>query len=124
MISKDHEKALAAVERTLDLIRRSGERTSETEVLVLKGEILAQAGAPLPEIEAALQAALELARRDGVRAMELRAMTALARLWGDTKRRQEGVELLQKIYSSYSEGLTTRDVLAARQVLNELTTGT
>ena len=108
------------MERTLALIKNSGERTAETEILVLKGEILARMGAPHLDVERALHAALELARRDGVRSMELRAATALARLWLKTERRNEALELLTRVYSTFTEGLGTRDLKVARLLLDEL----
>lgn len=119
-INNETEKALATVERTLDLIQKSGERTAETEILVLKGEILSRAGHSRTDVEDALHAALDLARRDGVRAMELRAATALARLWLDMGRRQEALELLAPVYATFTEGLGTPDLKAARVVLDEL----
>jgi predicted ATPase len=121
--NNETDKALEAVERARDLIQKSGERTAETEILVLKGEVLERTNAPRADVEAALQAALDLARKDGVRAMELRAATALARVWRDTGRGQEALELLAPVYSLFSEGLETPDLQASRQILEELRGG-
>ncbi len=116
----ESQQALDAVERTLELIQKSGERTAETEILVLKGEILERAGAPRADAEAALHAALGLARRDGVRAMELRAATALARLWQHAGLREQARELLAAVYSTFTEGLQTRDLQAAERILDDI----
>lgn len=117
------DKALETVERALELFHKSGERTAETEILLLKGEALERSGAPREDVEGALQDALELASKDGVRAMELRAATALARVWRDAGRRDEALALLKPIYSAFSEGLNTPDLVASRTVLEDLEVG-
>lgn len=116
----ENEKALASAERTVELIQRSGERTAETEILVLKGEILERNGAPRADTESALYAALELARKDSAKAMELRAATALARLWQNHGEHQEALQILTPVYTSITEGLETPDVKAAALLIDEL----
>ena len=55
--------------------------------------------------------------------MELRAATALARVWRDAGRRQEALDLLTPVYSVFAEGLETPDLKASRQILEELEAG-
>ncbi len=118
--NNEHQEALAVLDKALGLIEESGERTAEIEIRVMRGEILAATNAARAEVEAALQDALDLARKDGVRAMELRAATALARVWRDAGRRREALDLLTPVYSAFTEGLETVDLKASRKVLDEL----
>lgn len=72
------------------------------------------------EAEAAMVRALHLARKQGARAWELRAASSLARLWGTQDRAEEAAELLSDVLGRFEEGASTRDLLSARALLDEL----
>jgi hypothetical protein len=118
MMSGRLVEALAAVDEGL-----AGKHTFRTpELWRLKGEILAaQSPASLPKVEKCLQHSLEIARQQGALAWELRAATDLARLWRDSRRHQEGRELLAGVYGRFTEGFETPDLATAQRVLLELT---
>jgi predicted ATPase/DNA-binding winged helix-turn-helix (wHTH) protein len=90
------------------------------EVLRVKG-LLALSGDDDPDAAATLflQSAA-LARKQGALAWELRAAMNLARLWANQGRQREAIELLEGVYSSFTEGFETVDLLAARSLLGEL----
>jgi predicted ATPase len=74
-----------------------------------------------PEVaEQAYLTALNLARAQDAKSWELRAATSMARLWIDQGRRKEAHDLLAPIYNWFTEGLDTRDLVAAREVLSLL----
>jgi predicted ATPase len=77
-------------------------------------------GASPAEAEDTFREALDLARRQGARSLELRAATSLARLWAGQDRRGEARDLLAGIYGWFTEGFDTRDLRAARELLAEL----
>jgi hypothetical protein len=54
------------------------------------------------------------------KAWELRTTMSLARLLRDTGRRPEAYELLSSIYSWFTEGFDTPDLIDAKAVLDEL----
>src|SRR5262249_35472540 len=62
------------------------------------------------EAEACFQQALEIARRQHARLWELRAAVSLARLWQQQNKVDEARELLEEIYSWFTEGFDTRDL--------------
>jgi predicted ATPase len=67
-----------------------------------------------------LREAVEVARRQGARSLELRAATSLARLLRDQDRRGEARALLKPIYGWFTEGFDTQDLKEAKALLDEL----
>jgi class 3 adenylate cyclase/predicted ATPase len=107
-------EALAAVEHT-------GGRFHEAELYRLKGELLLQQSAALwGEAEESLQQALDVARRQQAKSLELRATMSLSRLWQRQGKRTEAYELLAPIYSWFTEGFDTADLQEAKALLDEL----
>ena len=76
-------------------------------------------GSPL-DVEVALLRAMSIAREQGAISWELRSAASLARLWQQQDRRLDGLQLLSPIYERFSEGLGTRDLLAARELLLDM----
>jgi predicted ATPase len=74
------------------------------------------------EVEACFQQALDLARRQQAKSLELRAATSLARLWHSQGKRQEAYGLLAPVYNWFTEGFDTADLQEAKQLLDELAT--
>jgi len=71
---------------------------------------LGQPETPQAEAEAWLQRALDVARRQEAKALELRAAMSLSRLWQQQSKRTEAHALLAPIYGWFTEGLTTVDL--------------
>ena len=92
------------------------------ELLRLKGELLllrdASAGAGTPKN--LLQQALDTAREQGALSWELRAATSLARALRAQGRLADAVACLQPIYDRFTEGFGTADLVAAKQLLDDL----
>ncbi|PWC32899.1 winged helix-turn-helix domain-containing protein [Azospirillum sp. TSO35-2] len=75
---------------------------------------------PRPDVDGAeglLTAMLDLARRQSAASWELRAATALSRLWLRTGRGDEARALLTQTLSPFTEGFATADLRAAEGVL-------
>jgi DNA-binding SARP family transcriptional activator/pimeloyl-ACP methyl ester carboxylesterase/class 3 adenylate cyclase/predicted ATPase len=87
----------------------------EPELHRLRGDLLLARG-DRAEADAALERAVAVARRQGARAYELRAMVSLARMRGD----RSSAELVAALVSTMPEGRDTPDVLAAHALLDEL----
>ncbi len=113
------EEGLAIVAEGLSVCAE-GQAGFTAELLRIKGELLAVAGAPQPEVEEHLRSALDLARRQGAKAQGLRAATSLARFWAREGRRDAARALLSPIYEWFTEGLDTADLREARALLGEL----
>ncbi len=83
---------------------------------------IADCGLRIAELtpEACFQTALDIARRQQAKSLELRAATSLARLWQSQGKRQEAYDLLAPVYGWFTEGFDTADLKEARALLDEL----
>jgi predicted ATPase len=81
---------------------------------------LRQTGTPHEEAETWFRRALDVARRQEAKALELRAAVSLSRLWQQQGKRAEAYELLAPIYGWFTEGFDTADLQEARALLEEL----
>ena len=111
--------ALGVVEQGLALCETLFAHHHESELLRLKGELLDAMG-DRDGAEAALRAALDIARRRNARSLELRAAMSLARLLRDRGAADEARALLGAVYSWFTEGFDTGDLRRARGLLAEL----
>jgi len=104
-----------------EAMEATGHRLLEAEAYRLQGELLlARPDAGLVDVETRFRHALEMARRQGTKALELRAATSLARLWQRQGRRAEACQLLADIYGWFTEGFDTADLQEARALLEGL----
>jgi class 3 adenylate cyclase len=104
------------------LMEQHEERYWEAEVYCLRGVLLLrQTGTPQEEAEAWLRRALDVARRQDAKALELRAAVSLSRLRQQQGKQAAALALLAPIYGWSSEGLDTADLQEARTLLHELT---
>lgn len=110
-------EALDLIARALAIVGKHGERQWEAELYRLKGACLAAHGAGQGEAVACLNRALEVARRQGARGLELRAATTFAKLVDPQAGNEEVRQLLDGIYAQFAEGLETADLRAAKRIL-------
>ncbi len=71
------------------------------------------------EAEACFRQALETARRHSAKSLELRAAISMSQLWKRQDKKEEGHQVLTKIYSSFTEGFETADLREAKSLLEE-----
>jgi tetratricopeptide (TPR) repeat protein len=106
----DVECGLTLVAEGLALAERTDERWSEPELHRRHGDLLAMSAGRDVEAEAAYLRALEVARYQGARALELRAATRLGDLWLRHDRSAEIAGLLGPLVRSFA-AITDPDVL-------------
>jgi predicted ATPase len=105
----------------LAVVHNTGRRFYEAELYRLKGELLlARSAAHRAEAEACFQRALDMARRQQAKSLELRAAMSLSRLWQQQGKRTEAYELLAPIYGWFTEGFDTADLQEAKALLETL----
>jgi class 3 adenylate cyclase/predicted ATPase len=113
------DEALALVAEALLLVERRDERNWEAEIYRVKGELLFESRRS-PEAETCFQRAIEIARRQSAKSLELRAVTSLSRLLQTQGKEDEARQMLAVIYGWFTEGFDTADLKDAKAVLEEL----
>jgi predicted ATPase len=112
---------LGILEEAQVLVHDYGIRHYEAELYRLKGELLLTLTAEHhAEATVCLHHALDVARHQQAKSLELRAAMSLARLWQQQGKRDEAHELLAPVYGWFTEGFDTADLQEARALLEEL----
>ena len=102
--------------------QRSGQHYWEAELHRLKGTLALRSDAT-GEAEASFLQALDVARRQRARSLELRAARSLARLWGSQGKTEDAHAVLAEVYGWFTEGFDTADLAEARALLEDLERG-
>jgi predicted ATPase/DNA-binding winged helix-turn-helix (wHTH) protein len=131
------EEGLSVLAEALATVHKTGERHYEAELYRLKGDLtLAQSSVhlassvtnpnsptpdPQTQAETCFLQAIEIARRQQAKSLELRATMSLARLWQQQGKRERARQKLAEIYTWFTEGFDTRDLQEAQALMEELT---
>ena len=75
------------------------------------------------DCEAPLHQAIEIARRQQAKSLELRAAMSLSRLWQQQGQCERARQLLAEIYGWFTEGFDTADLQEAKALLEALRRG-
>jgi class 3 adenylate cyclase/predicted ATPase len=119
-LSGQTDEALTAVDDGLAFLEETGERFYEPELHRLKGQLILTRDGDATAAGAHYMKAIEVARAQGERFLELRATVSLCRLWQAQGRHDEARERLAAIYDWFTEGFDTPDLVDARALLDEL----
>jgi len=114
------EAGLTTLAEALATAHKIGDHYWEAELHRLKGELLLKRASPTEEAEACFRQALDIARYQQAKSLELRAATSLSRLWQQQGKRAEAHDLLAPIYGWFTEGFDTTDLQEAKALLDEL----
>jgi predicted ATPase len=124
------EEGLTALAEALTVADKTGEWFSKAELYRLKGELtLAQSSVqglassvqnPQSDAEECFHKAIEIARRQSAKSLELRAVMSLSNLWKEQGKKAEARQMLVEIYGWFTEGFDTADLKEAKALLEEL----
>ncbi len=133
------EEGLNALAEALDAVDKNGERFYEAELYRLKGQLTLQkfqvsgstfqvenslASSVQKEVEECFWKAIEIARKQQAKSLELRATISLARLWQQQGKQKEAHQMLAEIYGWFTEGFDTKDLQEAKALLDSLASST
>jgi hypothetical protein len=123
----------------LALAQKNREHAWEAELYRIKGELSLQSRqvktgqdksedtnpqplipTPQAEAEACFLKAIDIARQQQAKSLELRAVMSLARLWQQQGKKAEARQMLAEIYGWFTEGFDTKDLQEAKALLEEL----
>ena len=111
---------LQALAEAHTLMEQHDERWWEAEVHRLRGVLrLRQLGTPQAEAETWLQRALDVARRQQAKSLELRVAMSLGCLWQRQSKCTAAYELLAPVYNWLTEGFDTADRQEAKALLEQ-----
>lgn len=108
--------AFQAFEKAVGHSNGFGNEFWRAGMLCIRGDLLAASDKYL-EAEQSYQEALEVARRQCAKSLELRAAMQLSRLWHGAGRGSEAKALLGPIYDWFTEGFDTADLRQAKVLL-------
>ncbi len=115
------EVGLQALAEALTLVTATEERWWEAELYRLQGDLLLQLPSPdVCQAEASFHRALDVARRQQAKALQLRAAMSLSRLWQRQGKREAAQQLLADVYHWFTQGFDTADLQTAKELLEEL----
>ena len=115
------EEALESVNEALEHAARGPDRFYDAELHRLRAELLLARGPGSAEAaEADLWRALDIAREQQARSLELRTAVSLGRLLGAHRRHAEARALVRDVYGGFTEGLQTPDLREAAALLADL----
>jgi predicted ATPase len=124
------DAGLHVLTEALEHVDKMGERGLEAEIYRLKGECLrAQTDKrhtahgtqrKVDKAEECFRQALDVARRQQAKSLELRAALSLSRLWQQQGRYAEAHQILAESYGWFTEGFDTADLQEAKALLEAL----
>jgi DNA-binding winged helix-turn-helix (wHTH) protein/predicted ATPase len=134
------QEAETVLAEAFALVEKNAEHFYEAELYRLKGELLRMgerekggkgeeiSHSPTPPFapsspEACFLKAIEIARRQQAKSLELRATTSLARLWQQQGKHHAARTTLSEIYNWFTEGFDTKDLQEAKALLDSLESG-
>jgi predicted ATPase/DNA-binding winged helix-turn-helix (wHTH) protein len=118
----DVATAEAILNETLAQANQTGAQWSVAELLRLKGEVILLGGdsnSPR-EAEDCFSRGLTIAAEQGALFWQLRAALSLARLRIHQHRHEDARDIIQPVYSRFTEGLGIADLRSAREILDRL----
>jgi predicted ATPase len=115
------DEGLTSLAEALAVVEKTERRWWEAEIHRLKGEFLLKLSPQnIGDAETCYNRALDVARRQEAKSLELRAAMSLSRLWKQQGKRVEASKLLAEIYGWFTEGFGTVDLQEAKILLEEL----
>ena len=121
LLADETEASRGVLEEAWSAVAGTGERMWEAELHRLDGELSRlEGGAGAAAAASAFVRALDVARSQQARPLQLRAATSLARLHREQGERSEARELLEPLLNSFTEGMNTPDFLDAETLLRGL----
>ncbi len=111
------EIGLKVLDEALVLMHQAGALACEASLYRLKGTLLRQSNRPWRESEACFEQAMEVARRQQAKSLELQAATSLAYLRHEQGKHDEARNVLTPVYAWFTEGFDTVELRQAKACL-------
>jgi len=120
LMAKQYAQGLATCDEALAYASKMHTGVWTAEFYRLRGHLLLGNNAEPVEVEQQYQKALDIAREQRAKLLELRITTSLCCLWQQQGRWIEAYQQLLEIYHGFTEGFDTPDLQEAKALLDEL----
>jgi len=116
------EEARESLDQALKVTEETEEIYWAPETYRIKGEVMLTDCGDSKAAEANFHEAMRIARQQRSRMFELRAAISLGRFWLEHDKAGEAYELLAPIYSQFTEGFDSPDLLSAKELISKAVT--
>jgi predicted ATPase len=118
----ERDEGLKVLGEALALVERTGERFFQAELHRLQGLLLSDLAGTgwQARAEGCFRQAIDVARGQQARSLQLRAVLSLSRLYQQQGRPAEAQPLLAEAFGWFREGFDTRDLQEAKMLLEQL----
>jgi predicted ATPase len=119
-------EGLNTLDEAVALVRKNGEHSHEAELYRLRGELVLQSGAQSlesrvqAEAEEYFRQAIDIARHQRAKSLELRAVMSLSRLLQSQGNKEAARPMLAEICGWFTEGFETVDLQEAKMLLEDM----
>ncbi|NCF82813.1 MAG: AAA family ATPase, partial [Proteobacteria bacterium] len=113
------DEAFSCLDEAVALVEATEERWWEVDLHHFRGELNQRCNGHRNDSEASFRRAIDVARRQESKLLELRAATSLGRLWRAQGKHQEAHILIAPVYEWFTEGFDTPDLQDAKALLEE-----
>ncbi|HXV83278.1 MAG TPA: AAA family ATPase [Candidatus Binatia bacterium] len=114
------EDGLSTVAQAFSAMNKNSEYFYESEVYRVKGDLLLHSHSTEREAEICFRHSIDVARRQGMKLFELRAVSSLSRFLKENGKGPEALQLLREVHGGFSEGFDMPDLADAEMILNTL----
>jgi class 3 adenylate cyclase/predicted ATPase/ribosomal protein L40E len=118
--AKQYQRAYNLLDAAQALIEPLEQRFYEAELHRVRGTVITAEKPDSPDGPKCLDRAINVAREQNSRFLELRACVSKARVWRDRGLHEDARKIVAPVYSWFTEGLDTIDLQEARVFLEEL----
>jgi len=116
-----YEEGISLLDQSIGKATKNKDRFYEAELFRLKGELLLSLSDDnRVNAESYFRKAIEVAKSQSAKSLELRAVMSLSRLLQKQGKKEEARKMLSDIYDWFKEGFDTRDLKEAKALLKEL----
>lgn len=113
------EQGLRVIDDALAYTRSSNERWWDAELHRIRAELLLAAGSDRLEVDTALSRAVDIARGQQSRSLELRALITRCRISANSQQAELAQRSLRDLYAQFTEGFDTPDLQTAKALIDE-----
>ncbi|MEN8261806.1 MAG: hypothetical protein ABFS02_14775, partial [Pseudomonadota bacterium] len=111
-------EGLDSLRKAIELSEQGGQKFYLSELHRLQGALLLRENRT-EEAEKSLKRALDVARQQKARSLELRAGVCLARIWTNSRKGKEAIEVLTEVHDWFTEGVDSIDLKEAEHLLQK-----